>query len=239
MTAKPPVLTSENALFLDFDGTLVGFAKTPDGVKVSTELEGILTRLRDKLSGALAIVTGREIKNIEKQFKLDLHVSGGQGTELQRLGGVLETPGPEVSEMAAKIAAEFKSALQDIEGMIIERKMFSVAVHYRNAPDAGERVAAAAEAVLGPRPDWTGVPGKMVIEVRPASHSKGSAVESFMKETPFAGRVPVFVGDDTTDEDGMKAATALGGYGVKVGEGDSVAQYRLEDHEAVHAWLAS
>ena len=91
--------------------------------------------------------------------------------------------------------------------------------------------------VLDALPGWVGVSGKMVIEIRPSAFSKGSAVQAFMAEPPFAGRKPVFVGDDTTDEDGMKAAEALGGFGIKVGEGDSVARYRLSDPDAVHAWL--
>ena len=236
----PPVLTNRNALFLDFDGTLVGFAKIPKDVTVDPGLVPIIERLRDKLDGALAIVTGREIADVTGRLApLDLPVAGSHGAERRRMDGAVETPGPEVGAEAERLAEELIAKLGHIPGMIIEHKVFSVALHYRNAPDAADRVTAVAAEALGRLPGWEGVPGKMVIEIRPGAFSKGSAVRAFMAEAPFAGRIPVFVGDDTTDEDGMKAATELGGYGIKVGTGDSVARYRLADPGSVHTWLAS
>ncbi len=234
----PPALTTSNALFLDFDGTLVGFSKIPRDVKLDPVMVPVLERLSERLGGALAIVTGREIANITEIFRpLVLPVAGSHGAERRRPDGEIETPGAETGAEAARIADEMRAELGDIENMIIEQKVFSVALHYRNAPEAAERVRAAADACLGRLPGWEGIQGKMVIEVRPTAFSKASAVDAFMAEVPFAGRVPVFIGDDTTDEDGMRAAKALGGFGIKVGMGDSVADYRLADPEAVHRYL--
>ncbi len=235
---SPPALTANIALFLDFDGTLVGFSKIPKDVKLDPAMVPVLTQLREKLGGALAIVTGREISNITEIFNpLVLPVAGSHGAERRRPDGRIELPGDEIKEQASRIAADMHAELGDIENLIIEHKVYSVALHYRNAPEAAERVHAVAEKVLSQLPGWEGTPGKMVIEVRPAAFSKASAVESFMAEAPFAGRVPVFIGDDTTDEAGMSAAKALGGFGIKVGTGDSVADYRLADPAAVHAYL--
>lgn len=236
----PPVLTDDNALFLDFDGTLVGFARIPKDVTVDPGLVPIIEHLRDKLGGALAVVTGREISDITEQLApLVLPVAGSHGAERRRTDGGIEMPGDDVREKAVQLNEALFAELGHIPGMIVEHKAFSVSLHYRNVPEAEDRVIAVAEDTLGRLPGWEGVKGKMVIEIRPAAFSKASAVHAFMAEKPFAGRIPVFVGDDTTDEDGMRAATELGGYGIKVGKGDSVARYRLADPDAVHAWLAS
>ena len=238
MHLSPPTLAADTALFLDFDGTLVGFSNIPKHVKLDPAIVPVLMQLREKLGGALAIVTGREISNITDLFSpLVLPVAGSHGAERRRPDGQIELPGEEIKEQASRIAADMSADLGDIEGLIIEHKVYSVALHYRNAPEAAERVHAVANKVLSQLPGWVGTPGKMVIEVRPAAYSKGGAVEAFMAEAPFSGRVPVFIGDDTTDEAGMSAAKALGGFGIKVGTGDSVADYRLADPAAVHAYL--
>lgn len=237
---SPPALTPGHALFLDFDGTLVGFSRIPRDVTLDPTLVPVLSRLQEKLGGALAIVTGREISNITELFMpLVLPVAGSHGAERRRPDGQIETPGSQTQTEAARIAADLRDELGDIEHLIIEHKAYSVALHYRNAPEAAERVHAAAKKVLSRLDGWEGTPGKMVVEIRTSAFSKASAVDAFMAEAPFAGRVPVFVGDDTTDEDGMRAAAALGGFGIKVGTGDSVAQYRLADPAAVHAYLSA
>lgn len=239
MTQTPPCLSRDTALFLDFDGTLVEFARVPRAVTLAPDLVPILTGVRDRLGGALAIVTGREIANITEMFApLDLPVAGSHGAERRRFDGGIETPEHQVETDAARIAAELRAELGAIPEMIIEQKRFSVALHYRNVPEAGPRVTEAARETLSHLSGWVGTSGKMVIEIRPQAFSKASAVRSFMMEPPFAGRVPVFVGDDTTDEDGMIAATELGGFGVKVGMGESVAQYRLADPKSVHGFLS-
>ncbi|MBU1176560.1 MAG: trehalose-phosphatase [Alphaproteobacteria bacterium] len=236
----PPALTGANALFLDFDGTLVGFARIPRDVTVAPRLVPTLERVRDRLGGALAIVTGREIANVTEMLApLVTPVAGSHGAERRRPDGGIETPGADVAAEAAEIAARFRAELGDIDNMIIEHKVYSVALHFRNAPAAEDRVRAAAHAVLSHRPDWEGTPGKLVVEVRPAAFSKGSAVRAFMAEPPFAGRVPVFVGDDVTDEAGMEAAAALGGFGIKVGTGQTLARYRLSGPDEVHAYLSA
>lgn len=234
----PPPLGPEHALFLDFDGTLVGFASTPNGVKVSPELVGNLEKVSERLGGALAIVTGREIVNIGEQLApLELPVAGSHGAERKRSDGQIETPDETVAQVAGEIADALKAELGDIDKMIIERKVFSVAVHYRQVPEWGEKAVETALGIVANSDGFEAVLGNMVIEIRPKNLSKGSAVEAFMAEEPFAGRIPVFVGDDTTDEDGIRVAMGMGGFGIKVGTATSLARYRLGGPENVHAWL--
>ena len=174
----PPVLTDENALFLDFDGTLVGFAKIPKDVTVDPGLMPIIERLRDKLGGALAIVTGREISDITGQLApLVLPTAGSHGAERRRVDGGIEMPGPEVGEEAERLAVKLRAELGHIPGMIIEHKVFSVSLHYRNVPEAEDRVIAVAEEERSP-----GCPAGKASRARWSSRS---ARRRFPRPAPF------------------------------------------------------
>jgi trehalose 6-phosphate phosphatase len=237
----PPVLTARHALFLDFDGTLVDIAPTPEGVKVPEELTGLLVRVRDALGGALAVISGRDLNVITAYLTpLILPCAGTHGTERRKSDGTLVLPDPDVLAEAADMAAEAAKAVTGYPGMGIEIKPYSVVLHYRAAPEHHDACVEILNRLMcGRRHEWGIVEGKMIVEVRPAGYSKAGSVQAFMREPPFAGRIPVFVGDDRTDEDGIKAAMAMGGFGIKVGMGDSVASYRLADPQAVRRYLAS
>lgn len=235
---RPPKLTDNHALFFDFDGVLAEIVPKPDD---AWPIEGIreeLARLEQALNGAVAVVSGRMLADVSKRIApLVLAGSGSHGNERRRADGTLEVPSDEVRQQAADIAKAVQIALNGEQGIFVEVKDWSVGTHYRAAPEKGPLGAAALnDAVVG-REGWEVTSGKMIFEARPKGVSKADPVNKFMAEPPFAGRVPIFVGDDLTDEDGMKAAEAHGGFGIRVGEGESVARYRLDDPQDVLNYL--
>ncbi len=234
----PPKLTPDLALFLDFDGTLVEIAPTPDGVEVPEGLREALVSVRDRLDGALAVVSGRMLDDVGGYLKpLVLPGSGSHGVE-RRLGdGRIILPDATIEQVAREIGDRLRAQWAERDGVIVEEKRYSAALHYRGAPEVGPDCLISMQEAVARHKGWEVIEGKMVIEGRPEGISKADAVRAFMQEPPFAGRTPVFVGDDRTDEDGMRAAMDLGGFGIKVGEGESVAAYRLSSPRHVKAWL--
>ncbi len=231
-----PAPPSELSLFLDFDGTLVAIAETPDAIEVPAFLSDMLHRAADRLDGRLVIVSGRTIADIDRHLgDHELAISGSHGMEL-RLDGSTSEVSAEAAEMAA-VEAEARSAGEALPGLLVERKRFGIALHYRQAPDIADRVHELA-AAMAKRHGLALKPGKMVCEILPATSDKGRAVVDIMGRRPFAGTVPLFVGDDVTDEDGFRASQRLGGLGVLVGEReDSAAKARLPDIATVYALL--
>jgi trehalose 6-phosphate phosphatase len=233
----PPLSILEGAaLFLDFDGTLVELAETPDGISVPDAVAPLLRRLGDKLEGRLALVSGRSIEGIERHLECGgLAVSGSHGIELRLRDGsriplAARHDLSEAREQLRRFAAE-------TPGLLLEDKPFGLALHFRQAPEQQERVGAVMSE-LARRYGLALQEGKMVIEIRPPGADKGDAVRAFMAEPDFAGARPVFVGDDLTDEDAFAAAAAMGGAGVLVGpERATAAQWRLPDVAAVIGWL--
>jgi trehalose 6-phosphate phosphatase len=235
----PPDLLDGAALFLDFDGTLVELADTPDGVAIPTELGPMLERLRRKLDGRLAIISGRSLADLQRHLPLHgIAFSGSHGLELQLADGTrLPLSIPLGLDDACEAVGAF--AAEAGNGYLVERKPAGIALHYRRAPaDAGR-----AEAFMTKLARKTGLAlqkGAMVIELRAHGATKGDALKAFMTEPAFAYARPVFVGDDLTDEDGFTEAAALGGTGVLVGPmRDTDARYRLESVKAVADWLRS
>lgn len=231
----PPV-PDKPALFLDFDGTLVEIAPRPDAIVVPPHLPGLLDRLVGALAGAVAVVSGRTIADIEHYLRLPVPAAGMHG--LQRRF----SPGAEIE--AAPAPPEVDTLRQRITGsgllgggVELEDKGAGLAVHYRAAPDREAEVKEFLHAAVADLPVLQLIEGKMVVEAKSRGCDKGEAVRLFMRAETFEGRTPVFIGDDVTDEDGMRAAEALGGYGIKVGEGPSVGRYRLADVASVHDWL--
>lgn len=235
MIAPPRI--ADAALFLDFDGTLVDLAPRPDAVRVPPGTIARLERLADRLDGALAIVSGRPIAEIDAFLAPARFTVGGlHGLEWREDGSLAAqalAPPPSIAVVRGRIEVAFAFA----DGILVEDKGSAIAVHYRSAPEREAEVRAAVIAAAGAFDDLSLILGKMVVEVKPRAASKATVVERFLTLTRFSGRTPVFVGDDATDEDGMRAAIAAGGYGVKVGEGDSVAGFRLATVADVHAWL--
>lgn len=234
-TAPPPLLASRDALFLDFDGTLTEIAARPDQVYIESSLLALLERVRHLLGGAVAIITGRPLREIDAYLMpLQLPGAGQHGAELRVRGNetARRRSWPEVAQAAAQLTKRFAG---DPE-LILEDKGAAVALHYRAAPQReDECVAAMRELAQQHRLDL--MLGKMVVELRPRGQNKGVAVTTLLARPLFSARQPVFVGDDTTDEDGFARVQALGGYGVKVGAGQSCARYRLDTVADVHRWL--
>lgn len=232
----PPALPDDSALFLDFDGTLVELAETPDSIRVPDGLVPLLERLRQRVEGRLAIVSGRSITDLERHLPASgIAFSGSHGLELRLPDGArlpLSVPIglDDVNDKVRRFA-------EDVAGLIAEEKPAGIALHYRRVPDAAERALRFMEN-LAARHGFSVQRGSMVIELRPLGATKGDAIRAFMTEPRFADARPWFVGDDLTDEHGFEAAADLGGAGVLVGPPrDTAAQYRLDSAAAVRDWL--
>jgi trehalose 6-phosphate phosphatase len=231
----PPRLKGDTALFLDFDGTLVEIADTPESIRVPAGLPTLLDRLADRLDGRIAIVSGRSIEDLERHLgRSNLALSGSHGLELRLPGGVeLPIAAPAWLEEARREIARFAAG----QGLLLEEKPSSLAVHYRQAPESEAGVAQ----FLGELAEEHGLTvqsGKMVAELRPPGADKGDALRRLMAEPAFVSARPLFVGDDLTDEDGFAAAAALGGGGILVGSARaSAARWRLPDVPAVIRWI--
>ncbi len=228
-------LTDNSALFVDFDGTLAEIAPRPDAVTLPTGMVQLLATLQTRLSGALAVVSGRPIAQLDAFLApLRLPAAGLHGAERRNTSGVVtRLPEADLGEVVTHLQA--LAALH--AGLLVEIKPGSVALHYRQAPDCEGLALEAMQNVLRNAPGMTLMHGKMVIEMKSAQASKGRAIEAFMAEPPFAGRQPVFAGDDTTDESGFAVVQAVGGAGIKVGPGPTQARHRLDTPTHLHAWL--
>jgi trehalose 6-phosphate phosphatase len=227
------------AFFLDIDGTLFDIVALPAAVHASAADFELLTALYEAAGGAVALVSGRPIAGIDKIFApLKLPAAGQHGVERRDARGkVLRNAAP--SELWRGAIAPLRRFAGQHEGLIFEDKGLSIAMHYRLAPELEADVRAAvgqAAAKLGER--YEVLPGKMVLELRPGGRNKGIAIEEFMRERPFARRVPVFLGDDVSDEYGFTLVNRLGGHSVKVGAGPTAARWSVPDPAAARAWLA-
>ncbi len=237
---KPPIARPDWALFLDVDGTLVEIAAAPDAVRVPPELVALLGRLERGLGGALALVSGRTIETLDALFSpLRLAAAGNHGLERRPSGGRLFRPA--MSSAIAPVRAAMAAYAGAHDGVVLEDKHLSVALHFRAAPGAGGGAQALAEGLAADSDGGLFVQhGKMMVELRPPDGDKGSAIAEFMGEAPFAGRLPVFVGDDVTDEPGFIAVNAMGGHSIRVGaNGRSSARHVLNDVSSLRSWLKS
>jgi trehalose 6-phosphate phosphatase len=232
----PPDLLDGAALFLDFDGTLVDLAESPDSIRVSAGLGRLIERLRRRLNGRLAIVSGRSIADLERHVPLSgIAFSGSHGLELRLADGTrlpLSVPIglDDVRDRVIRFAARDP-------GLLVEEKPAGISLHFRRATEREASAAAFIEQLAAER-GWSVQHGNMVAELRPHGATKGDALRAFMTEPEFRDARPVFVGDDLTDEHGFEAAAALGGAGILVGPPrDSAARYRLASVAAVADWL--
>lgn len=223
--------TADYALFLDFDGTLVDIAPRPEAVVVPPRLVETLARMQRLLGGAIAVVSGRPIAQIDAYLDpLRLAVAGVHGAERRRADASLALLEP---PSLTRVLAAAQALAQDHPDLQVERKRGSLALHYRLAPQLEGRCIAVMQEAVEASAGLSLLRGKMVVEAKPSAASKGLAIEAFLQEPPFAGRLPVFIGDDVTDEVGFATVQRLGGLGVKVGEGASVAAHRLASPEAM------
>ncbi|WP_207485974.1 trehalose-phosphatase [Arenibaculum pallidiluteum] len=227
------------ALFLDFDGTLVDLAPRPDAITVPEGLPILLTQLRDLLGGALAVVSGRPIAELDRFLSpAQLAAAGQHGLERRDADG-RHRVAPVDQRALAAIAASMDGLAARHPGVRVERKSLSVALHYREAPAATEAARQLAEELGRAHASAFQVQaGKMVFELKPRGADKGAAVAAFMAESPFAGRRPVFAGDDLTDEYGFAAATAAAGIAIQVGRREpNGAGWNAQDPQAFRGWL--
>lgn len=233
----PPLLpdlgaVSGAALFLDFDGTLVEIAARPDAVRVPDTLPRLLQRLATRLDGALAVISGRSLHDLDHFLPVPIAKAGDHGASLRPVPDQppempdLPHPPPQWRDRAAALVARHPGAL-------IEDKGHGFVLHYRLAPDAGAEAAALMAGLVAERPQaFTLLEARMAWELRPRGPSKATAVHALMGRAPFLGRVPLFIGDDVTDEDGMAAACSHGGQGWRL-------QDAFGDPAALRDWLAA
>jgi trehalose 6-phosphate phosphatase len=238
----PPILDRRSGLFLDVDGTLLEIAPRPDLVRVPAELPRLIARLAEQRHGALALISGRPLTELDGFFQPWRGAAAGlHGIERRRADGVLDGVVDSDSAAAlARIRPRLVALAGGQNGLILEDKGRTLALHYRAVPEREAEIRAFAEGLE--RETGTAlrlVPGKMVVELQPRNANKGLAIAAFLAEPPFVGRNPIFVGDDTTDEDGFIEIRRRGGVAVKVGKpGKTAANYSLPSVTAVLEWLA-
>lgn len=234
---RPPPPADDWALFLDVDGCLLDFADTPEGVRVPPALPARLDALSRRLDGALALVSGRTLASLDALFApLQLPAAGLHG--LQRRHGDLHIVAPVAPPSLTGIHDEARRLAAKYPGTLVEDKGVAIAMHWRAEPLAASDFEAFAMTALRLLPGYRLQHGDHVIELRPAQADKGDAIAAFLDEAPFRGRLPVFAGDDLTDEHGFGIVNARGGISVLVGTREpSSARCHLSNPAAVHAWL--
>lgn len=237
-TTSVPSPRLEWAYFVDLDGTLLEIAPRPDDVRADAQLRATIATLTQRAGGAVAIITGRPVVEVDDLFpSLRLPVAGQHG--LERRG-----PDGEVWRCALPLPALAiaRSRLRELvlrhPGLLLEDKGLSLALHYRLAPALASYAHRAMRQVARDvGPEFCVQRGKRVVELKLAGRDKGTAIRAFLAEPPFRGRCPVFIGDDMTDEYGFAVVNELGGVSVKVGPGRTAATWRMRDVGAVRRWL--
>jgi trehalose 6-phosphate phosphatase len=226
--------------FLDIDGTLIDFAERPDAVVIDAALKSILRRLVEATGGAVALVSGRPIATVDRLFEpLRIAIGGQHGIERRDGAGNLHVHPVPAARLRHAVGELEQLAAQHPE-LVFENKGSTLAMHFRRAPRLAPRV----EHVMHQLLEELGagfelMTGKMLYEIKPGGTDKGTVIAEFMDESPFRERVPVFIGDDVTDEHGFELVNRRRGHSVKVGAGTSAAHWRLVDSKAVRAWLTA
>lgn len=226
------------AYFLDIDGTLVDIADTPASVKLKPALPDLVEALFQSSGGAVALITGRSIADADRLFsRRQLPIAGQHGHERRSADGTI-TRHRTSSRTLEPARVVLNAFVERHPSLLLEDKGLTLALHYRRAPHLAaycDRVMHRAQAALGGA--FVVHYGKRIVELAPAGRDKGLAIRAFMRETPFQGKPPVFIGDDVTDEHGFAVVNMLGGNSIKVGPGPTVAQWRLPSVAAVLSWL--
>jgi trehalose 6-phosphate phosphatase len=228
---------SRGCLFLDVDGTLLEIAPTPDAVRVEPSLKELLLRVQQALGGAVALVSGRSLATLDELFApVHWPAAGLHGLERRDAVGVVHSSGPAGPGLAdARVA--LSSLAERSPGTLLEDKGTSLALHYRAVPELEAVLRREMRDIAAPLGgDYHVLEGKRVLELKPASVTKADAIRAFMAEEPFAGRRPIFVGDDVTDLDGFAAVEGVGGLSVAVGDRVE-AQVRVASPRDVRALL--
>jgi len=230
----------EIAILLDIDGTLLDLAPTPREVWVPPDLSSTLDRLLEKTSGALALVSGRSLNDIDLIFAPDRFPAvGGHGAEM-RLGADSEAVAAHAPPMDGELKRRLAAIAKLSPGILLEDKGYSLALHYRLAPHAERAIFEAVSLIRADTPNAPieVLPGKCVCEIKPSGVTKATGVRELMTHEPFKGRRPIFIGDDVTDESVFAIVPEYGGLAFSVGRHvKGVAGYFGEPRE-VREWLA-
>jgi trehalose 6-phosphate phosphatase len=240
--SAPPPLAGDTAwsLFLDVDGTLLDFVDDPEAIRVSPALSRTLDALHAQFGGALALVSGRSIEGLDRLFARPRWAAAGlHGLEQRRPDGTIERRPVDPQRVAALRTAALLVATA-LPGVRIEDKGVCIALHCREAPALEPALRERAIALVAGFPDFELQPGNHVYELKPRGIDKGKAVAGLLDVPPFAGRAPVYIGDDLTDEHAFAAVNARGGMSIRTGWREpTAAHFTLPSPAAVHAWLDS
>lgn len=225
------------ALFLDLDGTLVEIVQHPSLTQASPRLRRLLPKLPPLCGGAVAVISGRRIEEVDRILAPHAFLAAGvHGLERRAPDGSVSSVEP--GESLARMRRKVEPFVARHRGVWIEDKTTAFAVHYRDRPELEDEVHRFVGELQPHTPaDIEILLGNRVFEIKPGASDKGRAIELFMTEPPFAGRTPVFIGDDVTDETGFRSVNALGGISVKVGDAPTIAHWRLSGTGAVLDWL--
>lgn len=239
----PPLLDDACALFLDVDGTLIEFAEDPEAVTLLPDVREAIGRISDRLEGAVALISGRPLEQLDRLFApLHLPAAGLHGHQVRGFTGQTHAVNADhddtTSEWLHAVHQQAMRFAHGYPGVLVEDKGYSLALHWRGAPHAAREVQAFAERHIRGHAGYRLQPGDHVIEFVPEGTDKGRAIRQLMQQSPFRGRIPVFLGDDLTDEYGFDAANTLHGWSVLVGDREpSAAVFALPHVRTVHGWL--
>ena len=227
-------MTPETALFLDFDGTLSPLQDDPQAVELPTGGAAVLTRLAQCLGGALALVSGRDVRDLAQRVPASVWRAGNHGDMIMAPFAAA----PDVVHAAPEdLLDDVRALVARLDGVRLEEKARVLAVHTRLCPQHEAAVAEGLTAIISQRSDYRLQRGKDIAELKPVGVHKGQAIADLMALDAFRGRRPLFLGDDTTDEDGFRTCLELNGSAIKIGEGPTIAPYRLADIAAVWNFL--
>jgi trehalose 6-phosphate phosphatase len=227
-----------SAVLLDVDGTLLDIAATPLAVDVPPQLKRALGRIAEQTGGATAFVSGRPLTDLDRLFApLKLPAVAGHGAELRVTGK--GKPAKHDAPLGSDLRGQVTAVAQTLDGIILEDKGYSLALHYRLAPQHAATVREALAAVCAPYPSSTieVLPGKDVIEVKSSAFNKGTGIRELMKYPPFRGRRPLFIGDDITDETAFAVLPEFDGFGFSVGHELSGLAGHFSTPRDVRQWL--
>jgi trehalose 6-phosphate phosphatase len=235
----PPIPSLGNlALLLDIDGTILDIAPTPQKVVVPETLRSTLRRLSALTNGALAFVSGRSLGDLDRLFApLRLPAIAGHGAEIRLVPGRERNVG-RTPTLEPPLKTKFDAIAELGPGIVVEDKDYAIALHYRLAPEKEAALREAVAAICAEEPSIEVLPGKYVLEVKKQGFSKATGVRDLMKHPPFAGRRPIFIGDDTTDETVFAIMPEFDGFAFSVGNAVRVADGHFEGPPAVRDWLA-
>jgi trehalose 6-phosphate phosphatase len=210
-----PPLNHNGALFLDIDGTLLDIAATPQAVRVPLGLPETLRKTQTRLGGALAVISGRKLADIDSLLGPGLPCAAEHGSVLRDAQGALtyKVKRPAAYDNWLRV---LHAETKDMPGVLIEEKDFSLVVHYRRAPQFEPLLSQLVNHLIGGSDDAVLLLAHCAFEMKAPGGNKGDALAWFMQQPPFAGRLPVFIGDDITDEPAIREAISMGGLGLHV-----------------------